>query len=358
MNIAFVCESLSFGGIERVVSTVSESFAEKKNSVTIITTVDSKNVYSSDNMIEHKQLEYTPGAVATVKVLQKLKNLRYIILNENFDVIIAFGFKSSLFSLLATFGSKNKVIISERTDPESYSNSFLRFLRNQIYKSSALMVCQTNFVESYYREKGLKHIIVIPNPIKPNLPEKVTLNRTTEIVNFCRLNKQKNLHMLIDAFKGLKERYPEYTLSIYGEGDMERELVEYVNKVGLKEAVRIRGFSENIHDLIVDSAMFVSSSNYEGISNSMLESLAIGLPTICTDCPVGGARLVIDHMKNGILTPVGDVEALREAMVYVIENPTKVLKMSEEATKLKTRFSSENIVNKWEESIRYVLDKR
>ena len=66
--------------------------------------------------------------------------------------------------------------------------------------------------------------------------------------------------------------------------------------------------------------MFVSSSDFEGLSNSMLEAMAMGIPTICTDCPCGGAKMVIENGINGLLTPVGDKDELSAAMQQVADN--------------------------------------
>lgn len=87
----------------------------------------------------------------------------------------------------------------------------------------------------------------------------------------------------------------------------------------LQNSVFLPGFTEDIHGKMHDCAMYVCSSDYEGISNSMIEALGMGLPTISTDCPVGGAREMITDGENGMLIPVGDVEALCNAMVSVVE---------------------------------------
>ena len=64
-----------------------------------------------------------------------------------------------------------------------------------------------------------------------------------------------------------------------------------------------------INEEIKDAAMFISTSNYEGISNSMLEALAMGIPSICTDCPIGGARSYIEHEKNGLCLKRNSISA-------------------------------------------------
>ena len=125
----------------------------------------------------------------------------------------------------------------------------------------------------------------------------------------------------------------------------------------MEDNVELRPFAPNVLALICDCAMFVSSSDREGISNSMIEAMAIGLPTICTDCPAGGARMMIRPYENGILTPVGDVEALYKAMKYMIENPDKAERMGEKAMEIRETLKKEKILNNWVKFIEEVLEK-
>ena len=97
--------------------------------------------------------------------------------------------------------------------------------------------------------------------------------------------------------------------------------------------------------------MFVSSSNYEGMSNSMLEAMAMGIPCVCTDCPAGGARAVIKDGKNGLLTPVGDAHALCKAMKRIAKNPDLASKLSQNSVKIRETQSVEKIIEEWMELI-------
>ena len=244
-----------------------------------------------------------------------------------------------------------KVVISERTDPDSYGNKYLRKIRDILFKKSNLMVCQTKYVKKYYAKRKVRNISVIPNPIKADLPEPYYGERKKEIVNFCRLNKQKNIPLLLDAFSDLYKIHPEYTLKIYGEGELKNELLNYIQNHDLSNAVSIVNFTDNIHNEILHSAMFVSSSDFEGISNSMLESLALGLPCICTDCPVGGASLVIKNGVNGMLVPVRDRKALFSAMKFMAENTDKAAEMGRNACQVRERFSVDAITEKWKRAL-------
>ena len=107
------------------------------------------------------------------------------------------------------------------------------------------------------------------------------------------------------------------------------------------------GFSSDIHEKMRDAAMFVSSSDYEGISNSMLEALAMGVPTVVTDCPVGGARLMIQDGVNGVLVPVGDADAMYQGMKKVIEDADFAERIAVEAYKVRERYPIEKVSEMW-----------
>ena len=354
MKIAFVCESLSFGGIERVISVLSDAFVEEGNSVSVLTSVSADASYKINEKIKVTQLAYRKSGNSFVRAVDKIRSLCNNIKENKYDVVIAFGFKCSSYTLLARRGNKTKVVISERTDPDSYANKYLRKMRDIIYKKADLMVCQTEYVKEFYTKRKIKNIHVIPNPIKSNLPEPYVGERRKEIVNFCRLQKQKNVLLLLQAFSDFHKVHPEYTLKIYGEGELKDSLLEYIDSKNLSECVSIVDFTKDIHNKILDSAMFVSSSNYEGISNSMLESLALGLPCVCTDCPVGGASLVIENNVNGLLVPVKDREALFKAMKYMADNPEKAAEMGRKACAVRTRFSVESIIEKWKKALKSI----
>ena len=128
---------------------------------------------------------------------------------------------------------------------------------------------------------------------------------------------------------------------IYGQGKEEKRLESQIEELGLKDAVSLPGFAEDIHQKMLDAMLYVSSSDYEGISNSMLEALGMGVPTIATDCPVGGARMVIQNGVNGLLVPVKDANALYNAMKRIIEDKNFMEMISKEATKILKKYPLE-----------------
>jgi len=243
----------------------------------------------------------------------------------------------------------NKAVFVECMSPEAEypDGHYMNLLKKRFYPRAQKAICQTPDEAGYYGYLPNTEKYVIPNPIRGEYPSRYEGERRKEIVNFCRLSGAKNLPLLMDAFALIAPDYPDYTLSIYGEGELKEELLAYADSLGLSERITIHDFDTHIHDKIRDCAMFVSSSDREGISNSMLEALAIGLPTICTDCPAGGARMLIKQRESGIVIPMRDPQAMASAMREIIDNPAFAEKLSKNAVKIREELTVDAIGEQW-----------
>ena len=280
----------------------------------------------------------------------KIKWMKCFFRKHHDATLVAFLYDSIFLSLLSKDKS-NRLIISERGDPSQSleSKTVLAFFKT-MFREADVMVFQSPDVFKWYKENFGINGTVIFNPITPNLPEPYHGKRNKHIVNFCRINPQKNIVLLIDAFEKIQNEYTDYELWIYGHSD--HNYRNYINNriknCNCPNNIHICPATENIHSIIIDSAMFVSSSDFEGMSNSMLEAMAIGLPVICTDCPAGGARAVINDHENGLLVPVKDSHALYLAMKELIDNPELAKKISKNAIKIRVSQSKNNIMEQWD----------
>lgn len=357
MKIAFVTRSLAGGGAERVVSVLANSFCKMKEieKVSIIAVIEDKVTYPVDSSVE-----YIPNRGSKTgkigRVIQRGKFLRDAIKEIRPDVIISFCTQINIYSIIMRCGLPGKLIICERNDPNNDPvQKYVRKLRDIIYRFCDASVYQTPDAAKYFEKIVRKPFEIIPNPIKEDLPKPYEGIRDKRVVTVARLSDAKNLPMLIRAFEKVAKEHPDYKLEIYGEGPERDNLNALIRECHLENSIRLMGFSTEVHDKILAAACFVLPSNYEGISNAMLEALGIGLPAVCTDCPIGGARMMIRHMENGILIPVNDQSALENAILNVIEDVDLQKRLSREAVKINQLLSADSICKKWYEFIQSMI---
>ena len=278
----------------------------------------------------------------------KYARLKKLLKKINPDIVISFINNETLYSI-----KKYKFIYSLRNDPNHVNNGFLeRNIRNYLYKNSKAIVFQTFEAKNYFSDKIRQKGIIILNPIEVEKLGVWSGVESKTFVTACRLNSQKNLPMLIKAFKQLHLDYPDYKLEIYGKGEEFETLNEMVKEI---DYIKLMGYSSNIHKVMENSFSFVLSSDYEGLSNSMLEALCIGIPSICTDCPPGGARMVITDGINGYLTNVNDAAMMYNKMKYLIEHKIELNDVSLNAINIRNDVSSEKVCLKWFELVNSLL---
>ena len=317
----------------RVCSTVVGKFCEKRN-------------------------KETPAAIGKMSIdcmyYREIKWMRQY-LQQNPDMsVIAFVQPAIPITVLAAQGLPNRLIISERADPnrimrKRYGRKFIE----KYYPRADAAVFQTYDAKAVYPKTVSDKGTVIFNPLKENLPEPYYGERNKNITTFCRISNQKNLPVLVDAFAKVHKAHPDYTLRIIGDAPND-EGVQVVNTIKkmiadyqMTDAVIFEPFNADVHRMILKDAMYVNSSDYEGISNAMLEALAIGMPSVCTDCPIGGAKVTITDGENGLLVPIQDAEALSKAILRVIEEDGLSEKLSQNASKLRDELSLKKIIEKW-----------
>lgn len=137
-------------------------------------------------------------------------------------------------------------------------------------------------------------------------------------VGVGRLTEQKNFNLLIDAFYKYQKKNIGRLL-ILGEGEERNALEKKVSELGLDSLVEMPGFLQNPYAYLRNSSVFVLSSDWEGLPTCLIEALACGLPIVSTNCPSGPLE-ILENGKWGALVPVGDAEALAEAMESAIKN--------------------------------------
>lgn len=346
-KVIFIIPRIGKGGAERVVVNIANQMVSDGYNVSIFTILSKEENYKLADGVNHVHLNvYDRNKL--LRMIKRFIKLRYMVKHSNADTVIAFDRYYGIFSALFT---GKRVIGSERNDPYSNmpANSFQKHIRDWLYRHIDCVVFQTEYAQNYFSDRIKKHSTVISNPVSTDiLPAPFTGTRDKRIVTACRLTEQKNLPMMIDAFSLFSQVHKGYQLVIYGEGHLLDSLKKYTVEREVGNQVIFPGYVNNLPEKINSAAMYVSSSDYEGISNAMLEALAIGLPVVCTDCPAGGSAMVIRNGENGYLVPVNQAEEMAKAMCQVIENKARTHKMSQKAIEVRSTFCIQEITKQWE----------
>ena len=342
-KIFFILGSMGRGGAERVISILSQNFADKGWITQIGLLLFNKVDYKLD---ESTQIfDFTGNAQSRIlRTPYWLYTIRKFVKKEQPDVVISFAARITILVLLATLGLRTKVIISERNDPKQDGRGlFTRCMVRLLYPFANKIVFQTKRSLHYFSKKILQKGIVIPNPISVSCH--ASSDKKKKIVSVGRLTKQKNHALLIKAFATIKKIFPEYELYIYGDGELLNELISLTKTLGIDESVHFEGNVPDVHEKIADAELFVLSSDYEGLSNALLEALMMGLHCISTN--VAGADEYIENGRNGILVSVGDEREMSQAIRTILGNQILQKKFSYESLKNSLGLKKDSILIIW-----------
>lgn len=341
-KIVFVIPDMPGGGTERVVALLANEYSARKIPVTILLFAGNERAYPLDPRIEVVSVGGPSGGNLRTRLCRLLCMRRFYRDNKNCQ-IWAFSAMGAVFSALAALGQRHFFLVSERNDPSRYEH---RRIRDFCYGLANVVVCQTPDAAEQFARRIRRKSVVIPNPLEIT-ETPFSGERDKRIVAVGRLSAQKNHSLLLQAFSDFAKDHADYVLEIYGQGELEGELRELASRLGIGEKVIFQGFSSRVRSDIRTAAMYVLSSDYEGISNSMLEAMTLGLPVIATDCPIGGSRMYIKSGVNGFLTPVGDAGAMAQAMRKLADEPSLAGRFGREAVKLKEELAVTKIADRF-----------
>lgn len=342
-RILIVMCSMGRGGAERVISLIANYLAIKQWEVYIALLHSNKVSYELNENIKIINLTFDVK-YRSLKIHKWIKFLRRTVKYINPNVILSFAARVGILTHIACLGLNKDIIVSERNDPYGDGRSKLvDLLSYYFYPKSKAIIFQTKRASRYFEFLKLNNAYIIPNPISVSSYAKNGIK--DKIVTVGRLEKQKNQKMLIEAFSKIANKFPKACLYIYGEGYLRKELNQHISDLNLSERVELKGEVTNIHEVISDASIFVLSSNYEGLSNALLEAMMMGLPCISTKC--AGSDEYIDNGINGLLVNIGDVNEMAEAMEFMLSNREEAVKMGNKAKEVSIILEKRAILERW-----------
>jgi len=338
--------TLAAGGAERVLSVLSTPLADRYDTVIYVMWLDVPIFYDTDKRVRKVCIEKEVGSKSDIK---KMLWFRKFIKKEQPDILLSFLEPYNLRVLISTMGLGIKTFVAERNDPHGVNKYWIiDQFEKLVYRLADKILVQTETIKKFFDGALAERTTVIYNPV--NLPKEMVgkalmVEKKRRIVSVARLTPQKNNDVLIKAFAKFSESHPNYTLTIYGIGELGEDLKKLAESLGVREKVSMPGASKTIHEDILDAEMMCLVSSREGMSNAMIESMCLGLPCICTK--VSGAIDLIKDGENGILVNIRDEEALYEQMCRVANDKEFAERIGMEASHLYDILRTDRISKQW-----------
>lgn len=363
MKTVFLTSSLGSGGAERVATTLCNAWVARGDEVVLIPTFSGggRPFYPLDARVSLRYLaDEVGGGCGGKRHLRRLWALRRMILAAQPDVVVAFLPNVNIAALAATAFTGIPCVIGERSDPvEQPIGHFWTTACRLFYRCADAVTVQTESVAQRIGTvySGLKRIRVLPNPLPPELaslqpraPDSGPANGRHVLLSVGRLSAEKRTDLIVAAFARVADHHPAWDLHVVGDGPLRDALQQQIERCGLPAGrVSLLGRSHSPWQLMREADAFVLASAYEGFPNALLEAVAIGLPSISTDCR-SGPREISDEGRVVRLVPTDDLAALAGALDKLLGDPSLRRRLSETGPgSVRRRFSLPTVLARWDE---------
>jgi glycosyltransferase involved in cell wall biosynthesis len=237
-------------------------------------------------------------------------------------------------------------------------------LQSFVTKRATKVVAPSEYLKSVIVKWGVKpaNIVVIYSALYPlsvegtkeEIHDQLSFTNPT-IVSAGRLVPWKGFEVLIEVVAKLKEKYPEITLVIAGDGEEQDTLMAKAEAEDITPHVRFVGriSKDALGASIKGADVFVLNTAYEGLSHQLIEVMDLGTPIVTTTA--GGNPELITNDVSGILVPFNDADALQTAIVRILEHPETSSRMVQSARARSREFSQAAMIEKIEAVLRQLI---
>ncbi|PVH25829.1 glycosyltransferase family 4 protein [Sphingobacterium corticibacter] len=366
MKIAYcILGTYNSGGMERVLANKANYLAKLGHEVTVITTDQQGrgSYYSLDPKIRSfdLQINYTDDlnyglAMRLVSYARKQrihrKKLSLLLKEKPQDIVISlFDHDVTILSRLRDRSRKVLEIHFSRYKRLQYNRKGVwRWLdKFRSYQDLNLVKKFSRFVVLTEEDKGywgaLPNIHVIPNA-NSFVPKERSTVLNKRVIAVGRYDTQKNFEDLIHIWKLVSHFYPDWSLTIYGQGFQKQLLENLIDQLDLQNSVTLHPPVADIENAYVDSAILVMTSRYEGLPMALLEGQACGLPLVSYACKCG-PRDIIHNGVNGYLIEEGDRIGMADKLTKLMGNHELRKELGNNAAEMSENYAEDLIMKHW-----------
>ena len=363
MRIVFTTDQVYLhGGIEKVMATKANYFADVLGYEVYIITTEQKNnmpCYSFSEKVLFVDLEinyirtksyFSPVNLKKIpkhflKWNAAVKNIQpdfIIVCNLAFDYYWTPFFKRKIKKIKEFHASRFYASI-ERKKKRGIRK--LPFLMNDFVESKYDVLVLLNKDETQFYNSN--NLVVIPNPIVPNTQKTAGLINLKAIAA-GRIAPVKGFEKAIAVWKIIVSKYPEWKLDIFGQGEKiyVNELQKLIEANNLQQNVFIQDAVSDLQERMLDYSFYLMTSKTECFPMILLEAMSLGLPVLSFDCPYG-PRNIITNEKDGFLVEDQNVMQLAESCSKIISDWSLRCKMGQQAKEDVAVFGVTNVMQKW-----------
>ncbi len=355
MKITFIIATLGSGGAERVLVTLANELC-KNHQIKIIKFHKEDSFYKLDERVLVESLTEFKFTNLYHKIASRIKKffaLKKAMRANKSDIFISFLDSTNIACIVANFGSKTPLIISEHSTQSYLKSKIWRALRRVFYPYCAALSVLSKSDKSYY-EKFVKNVKVLFNPC--HFTPQAKLQKENVVLFVGRLDENKNAAMFLRAVANLsKNLQNEYEFIIAGDGNERKNLEKQAQN--LKVNVRFLGRVEGIEALYKKAKILCLCSFVEGLPTVLVESLFFEVVRVSTDY-VNSAKDLIQDDLDGFIVPKDDDKAMSEKLALLMSDESLRLRLAQRANKRCADFDTTHIVKKWLTLIDEVLEKK
>ena len=367
MKIIFVTQHLTDGGAERGMIAFANALARMGEDVCIAYLENIGIDYTLDPKVQTFFLRqdskvHIPKLRGLCNILLPVQQLHKI----SGDVLISDNLSLNYnwkVRVASSFSNARMVYAVVNNMEKKFSNEKRKKQYRRVCRSVDAIWIQTEGQRKFIPSYAQKKVFHVKNILDSQFlgTQKTYGKEIRHFVSAGRLHPQKNQKLLVEAFAQMIKltENETATLTIYGknkikDSDTEEKLRALIRDYHLEDRVFLPGWVKDMEDKFAQADAFVFGSDYEGLPYALMEAMGSGLPCISTDCPTGPSDL-IQNGENGILVPVGDVDAMSCAMKQLIEQPEWAEKMGRQARKTMQEWgNSEELANRLLEQLRRI----
>lgn len=352
-NIGFLITDFNGkGGTERVTSIIANGLKKREYKIYIISCRNGKNpCYTVDSDVELLSLQGEKIHNAISRKWNSFFSLKQYVRKYHIDIMIAVDVMLYLYLFPLQQTEKCRCIAWEHFNYYDSDKIIYREIRKFVAKNAdKLVVLGKNDLNNYRKEVGKTiNAQYIYNPLPIELTNTYKGASSHKIISVGRLETQKGFDRLIEVWKLLENRFPEWELDIVGEGSQRMVLENKIKQYGLTR-IFLKKFSNSILEEYDKAAIYALPSRYEGFVLVLLEAQARRLPCVSFDIKEGPREIISDGV-NGFLVEDGNIEQFADKLRQLMIDTQLREKFSTMTQKDLARFETERVVGQWENLI-------